>query len=148
LIHGSYASSTWKEAAHEHKKSKLAEMDLAVVGVLRMVEQACEGVPIQNRKVLFVLGNGKFKTGFNMTSLHTTFLRWLFQKVNTHEFGSIRALSASACILITLVMIGAGAGLQGCHCRRVLDFNHVSDLHPEEHQHPLGKAYNEDMRLH
>jgi hypothetical protein len=81
LIHGIYASRDWKEAVHEHRMAKMSEMDLAVAGVLRMVDAACEGVPVDQRKVLFALGNGTFRSGFNLSSVHTTFLRRLLQKV-------------------------------------------------------------------
>ncbi|GJJ73982.1 hypothetical protein EMPS_06340 [Entomortierella parvispora] len=59
--------------------AELSEMDLAVAGVLRMVDGALEGTPIADRKVFFALG-GKFRTGLNLTSLRTTFLRRLAQK--------------------------------------------------------------------
>ena len=81
LIHGIYASRDWKEAVHEHRMAKISEMDLAVAGVLRMIDQACEGVPVDQRKVLFALGNGTFRSGFNLSSVHTTFLRRLLQQV-------------------------------------------------------------------
>lgn len=81
IIHGFYASSEWKRAAHQHKMAKLSEMDLAVAGVLRMVDEALEEIPVNDRRVFFALGNGKFRTGLNLTSLHTTFLRRLLQKV-------------------------------------------------------------------
>ncbi|KAG9064049.1 hypothetical protein KI688_003228 [Linnemannia hyalina] len=45
LIHGIYASREWKVAVHEHRMAKMSELDLAVAGVLRMVDEACEGVP-------------------------------------------------------------------------------------------------------
>ncbi|KAG9061854.1 hypothetical protein KI688_007005 [Linnemannia hyalina] len=50
LIHGIYASREWKVAAHEHRMAKMSELDLAVAGVLRMVDEACEGVPVHQRK--------------------------------------------------------------------------------------------------
>ncbi|KAG0328261.1 hypothetical protein BG004_002579, partial [Podila humilis] len=80
LTYATYASKEWKVAVHEHRKSKLAELDLAVAGVLRMVDEACEGVPVEKRQILFALGNGKFRSGFNLPSVHTTFLRRLIQK--------------------------------------------------------------------
>jgi len=61
--------------------AKMSEMDLAVAGVLRMVGVACEGVLIEQRKVLFALGNGTLRFGFNLSSVHTTFLRRLLQQV-------------------------------------------------------------------
>ncbi|GJJ71752.1 hypothetical protein EMPS_04109 [Entomortierella parvispora] len=100
LIHGFYSSATWKKAAHDHKKSKLAEMDLAVNGVLKLVELACEGVPVEARRVIFVLGNGKFKTGINLTSVHTTFLRRLFGKIQTMGYKAVigdEYLSSTMC---------------------------------------------------
>lgn len=61
--------------------AKISEMDLAVAGVLRMIDQACEGVPVGQRKVLFALGNETFRSGFNLSLVHTTFLRRLLQQV-------------------------------------------------------------------
>ncbi|KAF9305116.1 hypothetical protein BGZ91_008815, partial [Linnemannia elongata] len=80
IIHGFYSSSDWKKAVYQHRMAKLAEMDLAIAGVLRMVDQACKDVSVDQRKVLFALGNGTFRTGFNLTSVHQTFLRRLQQK--------------------------------------------------------------------
>ncbi|GJJ75446.1 hypothetical protein EMPS_07804 [Entomortierella parvispora] len=80
ILHGFHSSPDRKKAAHQHRMAKLSEMDLAVAGVLRMVDEALEGIPVKERKVFFALGNGTFRTGLNLTSLHTTFLRRLFQK--------------------------------------------------------------------
>jgi len=81
LIHGIYASSDWKEAVHQQRMAKMSEMDLAVAGVLRMVDGVYQGIPVDQRNVLFALGNGAFRSGFNLSSVHTTFLRRLLQKV-------------------------------------------------------------------
>ncbi|KAG0284116.1 hypothetical protein BGZ97_008298, partial [Linnemannia gamsii] len=60
--------------------SKLAEMDLAVAGVLRLVDEALKNIPLARRRVLFAMGNATFRTGFNLASVHQTFLRRLQQK--------------------------------------------------------------------
>lgn len=80
IIHGFYSSAEWKRATHQHRMAKLSEQDLAVAGVLKMIDAALEGVPMRQRKVFFALGNGMFRTGLNLTSMHTTFLRRLLQK--------------------------------------------------------------------
>ena len=81
IIHGFYSSSDWKKAAYQYRIAKLSEMDLAVAGVLRLVDEALKSTPIARRQVLFAVGNGTFRTGFNLTSVHTTFLHRLLQKV-------------------------------------------------------------------
>lgn len=81
IIHGFYSSSDWKKAVYQHRMAKLAEMDMAVAGVLRLVDEALKSTPMAGRRVLFALGNGTFRTGFNLTSVHNTFLRRLQQKV-------------------------------------------------------------------
>ncbi|KAF9910422.1 hypothetical protein EC991_006689 [Linnemannia zychae] len=80
IIHGFYSSSDWKRAVHQHRMAKLAEMDMAVAGVLRLVDEALKNTPMADRRVLFALGNATFRTGFNLASVHTTFLRRLQQK--------------------------------------------------------------------
>ncbi|KAF9082447.1 hypothetical protein BGX23_012457 [Mortierella sp. AD031] len=80
ILHGFYSSSDWKEAAYRYRMAKLSEMDMAVAGVLRLVDEALEGIPVKERRVLFADGNGTFKSGLNLTSVHTTFLRRLLQK--------------------------------------------------------------------
>ncbi|KAK3846473.1 MAG: hypothetical protein J3R72DRAFT_486735 [Linnemannia gamsii] len=80
IIHGFYSSSDWKKAAYQHRMAKMSEMDMAVAGVMRMVDEELEGVAVKGRKVLFAIGNGTFKSGLNLTSVHTTFLRRLLQK--------------------------------------------------------------------
>ncbi|KAF8932754.1 hypothetical protein BGZ58_006832 [Dissophora ornata] len=60
--------------------AKSSEMDMAVAGVLRLVGEALEGIPAKERRVLFAVGNGTFKSGLNLTSVHTTFLHRLLQK--------------------------------------------------------------------
>jgi len=61
--------------------AKLAEMDMAVAGVLRVIDEALKSTPMAGRRALFALGNATFRTGFNLTSVHNTFLRRLQQKV-------------------------------------------------------------------
>ncbi|KAF9150764.1 hypothetical protein BG015_007414 [Linnemannia schmuckeri] len=60
--------------------AKLSEMDMAMAGVMRMVDEALEGIPVKERKVLFAVGNGAFKLRLNLTSVHTTFLHRRLQK--------------------------------------------------------------------
>ncbi|KAG9073275.1 hypothetical protein KI688_001067 [Linnemannia hyalina] len=81
IIHGFYSSSDWKKAVYQHRMAELSEMDMAVAGVLRLVKEALKSNPMGGRRVLFALGNATFRTGFNLTSVHTTFLRRLQQKV-------------------------------------------------------------------
>lgn len=106
-IHGFYSSSEWKRAAYQHRTAKLSELDLAVDGVLRMVDEKLEGTPVHERKVLFALGNGTFRTGFNMASKHTTFLRRLLQKVrqscclvNSSSFNDILSANGNPLFLL------------------------------------------------
>lgn len=96
IIHGLYSSSEWKRAVHQHRMAKLPEMDLAVAGVLRMVDEASEDIPVNERKVSFALGNGKFRTGQDLTLLHTIFLRQLLQKVTeTIAITTLRSLESN-----------------------------------------------------
>ncbi|KAF9083042.1 hypothetical protein BGX29_003437, partial [Mortierella sp. GBA35] len=62
ILHGFYSSSDWKEAAYQYRMAKLSEMDMAVAGVLRLVDEALEGIPVKERRVLFADGNGTFKS--------------------------------------------------------------------------------------
>ncbi|KAF9152570.1 hypothetical protein BG015_005057 [Linnemannia schmuckeri] len=48
--------------------AKLSEMDMAVAGVMRMVDEALEDIPVKEGKVLFAVGNGTLKSGLNLTS--------------------------------------------------------------------------------
>lgn len=61
--------------------AKLAGMDLAVTALIRMVDEALEGISVKERKVLFAVGNGTFKSGLNLTTMNTTFLHRLLQRV-------------------------------------------------------------------
>ena len=82
LLHEFYGSHTIKFANYEHRKAKLSEMDLAVAGVMRLVEEAISRIPEgKTPTVLFAWGNGSFRSGYNLTSQHMTLQRRLAQKV-------------------------------------------------------------------
>ncbi|OAQ33755.1 hypothetical protein K457DRAFT_152617 [Linnemannia elongata AG-77] len=81
LLHEFYGSHILKFANYEHRKAKLSEMDLAVAGVMRLVEAAVSRIPEgKNPTVLFAWGNGTFHSGYNLTSQHMTLQRRLAQK--------------------------------------------------------------------
>ncbi|KAF9915446.1 hypothetical protein FBU30_002002, partial [Linnemannia zychae] len=80
LVHEILASPVRKKALHHHRKSKVSELDIAIAGVLRMVDHVYEDVPMSDREVLFALGNGAFRSNINLTSVHETFLGRLLQK--------------------------------------------------------------------
>jgi hypothetical protein len=63
IIHGFYSSSDWKKDVYQHRMAKLAEMDMAVAGVLRVIDEALKSTPMAGRRILFALGNATFRTG-------------------------------------------------------------------------------------
>jgi hypothetical protein len=82
LLHEFYGSPTVKFAKYEHRKAKLSELDLAVAGVIRLVEAAVSRIPKDKTPtVLFAWGNGSFRSGCNLASQHMTLQRRLAQKV-------------------------------------------------------------------
>ncbi|KAF9904745.1 hypothetical protein EC991_002382 [Linnemannia zychae] len=80
IIHGFYSLSDWNRGVHQQRITKLAEMDMAVADVLRVIDEALKTTPMARCRVLFALGNTTFRTGFNLASVHMMLLRRLQQK--------------------------------------------------------------------
>ncbi|KAG9071127.1 hypothetical protein KI688_008670 [Linnemannia hyalina] len=70
ILHGFYGSARVKAMGWDLKKTKKAEMDLAIDAILR----EC------TTKTLFCYGNGSFRTGINLASPHESFKAVFAQK--------------------------------------------------------------------
>ncbi|KAG0316045.1 hypothetical protein BGZ97_007518 [Linnemannia gamsii] len=109
LLHEFYGSHTVKFANYEHRKANLSEMDLAVAGVIGLVEAAASRVlkgktPI----VLFMWGNGSFRSGYNLTSRHMTLHRRVTQKVRERGY---LVLLVDECLTSTMCPICVAVGV-------------------------------------
>ncbi|KAF9324425.1 hypothetical protein BG006_000542 [Podila minutissima] len=73
LLHEFYGLHTVKFTNYEHCKAKLLEMDLAVAGVMRLVEAAVSRIRKgKTPTILFAWGNGSFHSGYNLSLQHMT----------------------------------------------------------------------------
>ncbi|KAI8597248.1 hypothetical protein EDD21DRAFT_357425 [Dissophora ornata] len=80
VLQGFYASNRIQRLNWEQRKSKDAEMDWAIDAVLR----SC------TRKTLFCYGNGKFRTGLNLASVHESY-KGKFAQKGRPGFGALPA---------------------------------------------------------
>jgi len=143
VLQGFYASNRIQKLNWELRKSKDAEMNLAIDAVLR----TC------TRKTLFCYGNGKFKTGLNLTSVHESFKDKFAQKVSLFEYCAFSAFPFGLQQKLTfahMIFFYSIGDCRGACCgigRRNVNINHVPNMRGARRTFTFSQADDAVMRL-
>jgi hypothetical protein len=76
------ASKRFKRLAHDQKKARRGEFDVATNAILKMAGTHIGRHKMEKEDVLFAIGLGDFNTRTKLSSLHTSFSSHLICKVS------------------------------------------------------------------
>lgn len=82
VLQSFYASKRFKRLAHDQKKARRGEFDVATNAILKMAGTHIGRHKMEKEDVLFAIGLGDFNTRTKLSSLHTSFSSHLICKVS------------------------------------------------------------------
>lgn len=152
VLRGFYGSMSLKKWSWELAKATQAERDWAFHGALRVADPAAGAHGGPTRPVIFVYGDGQFRTATNLPSKHSAFRHFFYQKVCLNHIDvSYRGIMTNKSAVTHACCLYRKPGDQSrVHCGqggRVLDIHNVPSLRPKRPDVKTRQAVEQELRL-